>query len=82
MKPYLKEPRSTCDLCGTPLVHAVRYRVRIYRRVRLGGLTLHVKTKELVVCGECFRKLLKLNESRGWLIRWRKLRELKVGELY
>ncbi len=82
MKPYLKPPRAVCELCGADLLRRDRYRVRLYRKVRVGRVTLRLRVRSLVVCEECFRTLLNDLDRREWAMKWRKMRALKVRELW
>ena len=82
MKPYLKPPKAMCELCGVDLVQRGRYRVRLYRKVRIGKVTLHLEVRNSVVCEDCFRALLNGLNRKEWVLRWRRMRTLKVGELW
>ena len=55
--PYWKPPRDTCDLCGTSLYQAPRYRVRLYLRAPKTSPIAEKPYKTLVVCQACLDRL-------------------------
>jgi len=75
-KPYIKPPKDRCELCHTHLFSKVRYKVRLYMR---GKPFRDVVFKELVVCGDCLRKLLSDEGLKGFRVRYRKMRPLRIG---